>query len=251
VLAHPLDDEPGVPVDEDAHRAPPAARTTAEAASVMVSAVSKLRPDSFSIARPRSSLLPFHPHHHRHHHPEVAHRGDDAFGEDVAAEDAAEDVDEHRLHVAVGEQDAEGVLDLVGARAPATSRKLAGAPPASLMMSMVAMARPAPLTMQPTVSPLELDVVQAVLGGLDLEGLLLVEVAQLDELGMAKERVVVEVDLRVEGEDVARLRDQEGVDLDERRVGALEGAVEGEHEGLGLFTTSGGRPRPKASLRAW
>ena len=34
---------------------------------------------------------------------------------------------------------------------PPTSRKLAGLPPASLMMSMVAMARPAPLTMQPMV----------------------------------------------------------------------------------------------------
>ena len=36
---------------------------------------------------------------------------------------------------------------------PPTSRKLAGAPPASLMMSMVAMARPAPFTMQPTLPP--------------------------------------------------------------------------------------------------
>uniref|UniRef100_A0A6B0USU2 Putative secreted protein n=1 Tax=Ixodes ricinus TaxID=34613 RepID=A0A6B0USU2_IXORI len=32
---------------------------------------------------------------------------------------------------------------------PPTSRKLAGLPPCSLMMSMVAMARPAPLTRQP------------------------------------------------------------------------------------------------------
>ncbi|EDP66521.1 malate dehydrogenase [alpha proteobacterium BAL199] len=32
---------------------------------------------------------------------------------------------------------------------PPTSRKFAGSPPTSLMMSMVAMARPAPLTMQP------------------------------------------------------------------------------------------------------
>ena len=32
---------------------------------------------------------------------------------------------------------------------PPTSRKLAGEPPCSLMMSMVAMARPAPFTMQP------------------------------------------------------------------------------------------------------
>ena len=34
---------------------------------------------------------------------------------------------------------------------PPTSRKLAGYPPASLMMSMVAIASPAPLTMQPMV----------------------------------------------------------------------------------------------------
>ena len=34
---------------------------------------------------------------------------------------------------------------------PPTSRKFAGLPPAYLMMSMVAMARPAPFTMQPTV----------------------------------------------------------------------------------------------------
>ena len=34
---------------------------------------------------------------------------------------------------------------------PPTSRKLAGLPPAYLMMSMVAMARPAPFTMQATV----------------------------------------------------------------------------------------------------
>ena len=34
---------------------------------------------------------------------------------------------------------------------PPTSRKFAGEPPASLMMSMVAIASPAPLTMQPIV----------------------------------------------------------------------------------------------------
>ena len=34
---------------------------------------------------------------------------------------------------------------------PPTSRKFAGSPPASLMMSIVAIARPAPLTMQPIV----------------------------------------------------------------------------------------------------
>ncbi|MNI40515.1 hypothetical protein D3C73_947400 [compost metagenome] len=34
---------------------------------------------------------------------------------------------------------------------PPTSRKLAGSPPANLMISMVAIAKPAPLTIQPTL----------------------------------------------------------------------------------------------------
>jgi hypothetical protein len=37
-----------------------------------------------------------------------------------------------------------------GEAPPPTSRKLAGSPPESLMMSMVAIASPAPLTMHPT-----------------------------------------------------------------------------------------------------
>jgi hypothetical protein len=39
-----------------------------------------------------------------------------------------------------------------GVAPPPTSKKLAGVPPFSLMMSMVAMARPAPLTRHP-ISP--------------------------------------------------------------------------------------------------
>ena len=42
-------------------------------------------------------------------HAEVLDGGDDALRQDVAAQDAAEDVDEHRLHVRVGHQDLERV----------------------------------------------------------------------------------------------------------------------------------------------
>ena len=69
---------------------------------------------------------------------------------------------------------------------------------------------------------------------------------------MAVERVVVEVDLGVEGEQVAVLREQERVDLEQRRVDALERAVERLHERRPPWRTgAAGRPRPKASLRAW
>src|SRR2546426_925921 len=43
-----------------------------------------------------------------------------------------------------------------GEAPPPTSRKLAGSPPASLMMSIVAIASPAPLTMHPTLDIIKL-----------------------------------------------------------------------------------------------
>ena len=55
-----------------------------------------------------------------------------------------------RLHVLVRHQDDAKALSTCSALAPPpTSRKFAGSPPASLMMSIVAIARPAPFTMQP------------------------------------------------------------------------------------------------------
>ena len=81
--------------------------------------------------------------------PTCLRRRDDALGEHVAAHDAAEDVDEDGLHVRVGQDDLEGLGDLLLVAPPPTSRKLAGSPPSCWMMSIVAIARPAPFTMQP------------------------------------------------------------------------------------------------------
>src|SRR5262249_44671246 len=53
-----------------------------------------------------------HADDHRDRQLQVAGGSDDPVGEDVAAEDAPEDVDQHRPDVLVGDEDAEGVLDL-------------------------------------------------------------------------------------------------------------------------------------------
>ena len=101
---------------------------------------------------------------------------------------------------------------------PPTSRKFAGWPPKCLMMSIVAIARPAPLTMQPMLpSSLMNDEVVAL--GLDLRRVLLVEVAQRLELLLAVERVVVEGHLGVERQHAAVLEHDQRVDLDQRGVG--------------------------------
>ena len=76
----------------------------------------------------------------------------------------------------------------------------------------------------------ELDVVELVLGGFELGRVFLGLVAHLFDLGMAEQRVVVEVHLGVEREHVAGAGDDQRIDLDDRGIEAGEGLVHAEHE---------------------
>jgi len=138
------EDQPRIAVYENAHWA----------ASLLLRGVLhawatvKSSPESVRICRPASTLVPsmrtttgtriF-----------TRARRDDAGSQGIAAQDASKNIDQHGADVVIGKQDTEGVLDLVALAPPPTSRKFAGLPPAYLMISMVAMARPAPFTMQP------------------------------------------------------------------------------------------------------
>jgi hypothetical protein len=73
---------------------------------------------------------------------------------------------------------------------------------------------------------LEGDVGEVVLRGFDLLGVLLAQVAQGDDLGMAVERVAVEGELGVEAAQLAVLGDDERVDLEHLHVLGEEGLVE-------------------------
>src|SRR6201985_2248813 len=61
----------------------------------------------------------FEPHHQRHVKSNFAHGSGDAFGNDVALHDAAEDVDQDALHIGIGGDDLEGGRDLFLAGAAA------------------------------------------------------------------------------------------------------------------------------------
>ena len=91
----------------------------------------------------------FEPHDQRHRSGQGLGRGDDPLGDHVALGDAAEDVHQDRLDVGVRVMIRNASVTRAAFALPPTSRKLAGDAPYSLMMSMVAMARPAPFTMQP------------------------------------------------------------------------------------------------------
>ena len=95
----------------------------------------------------------------------------------------------------------------------------------------------------------ELDVVEAVLGGLELGRVFLVRVAQRLDLLVAEERVVVEVHLGVERQHLAVAGDDQRIDLDERGVELDEGLVQrGDELRARGATWSPSRPSPKAML---
>src|SRR5262249_35887213 len=50
----------------------------------------------------------FEPYHHRSLHPDFLYGRHDTFGDDVAAHDAAEDIDQNSFHVRIGSDDLEG-----------------------------------------------------------------------------------------------------------------------------------------------
>jgi len=77
----------------------------------MPSATVKLRPESRSTRCPLLDVRTFEANDDRDLNPDVLGGLDHAARDHVAADDAAEDVDEYSPYVLVGEQDAEGRLD--------------------------------------------------------------------------------------------------------------------------------------------
>src|SRR5713226_1052530 len=138
-------------VDQHAHaRALRASSTTFFAPSPMSSAITRARPDSASIFLPCSTLVPsarnttgsFRPSFFTAEMMPSASRSTLRIPPNTLMKTAFTLGSEERMRKACS--------ICSGEAPPPTSRKLAGSPPASLMMSMVAIARPAPFTMQPT-----------------------------------------------------------------------------------------------------
>src|ERR1700685_2787046 len=76
----------------------------------------------------------FEPHHQRHAQAYFLDRGNNAFGDHVAAHDAAENIDQDAFHVRIRRDDLEGGRHLVLARAAADVEKVGGVSPESLVV---------------------------------------------------------------------------------------------------------------------
>src|SRR5713226_9339119 len=145
-----LHNEPRFFTHQNAHRAPPSA-TTFSAPSFMPSAMPKFSPESRKIFFPASTLVPSM----------RTTTGIFNCKSFAAATTPVASTSQRRMPPKMLMNTARTLESLIriwkafftcSAEAPPpTSRKFAGAPPESLMISMVAMARPAPFTIQPTL----------------------------------------------------------------------------------------------------
>ena len=172
-----------------------------------------------------------------------------AGGQRVAAQDAAENIDQHCLHIRIGKQNAECVLDLFGVGA-ATDIQEIRRTAAGELDDVHGGHRQAGAVHHAGDVAIELDVVQAELGRFHFERIFFVEIAQVDQVLVPEHGVVVEVDLGIQRDDFAILGQDQRIDLGERRIECLVCLCQRHHEAAAAFTLAAGMPMPNASLRA-
>ena len=156
-------------------------------------------------------------HDERNRRFDLLERRDQAVGDLVAAGDAAEDVEQHRLDRVVGQQQIDGLLDLLGVRASARVEEVGGRA-ARLGDDVERRHHQAGAVAEDADVAVELDVLDALFLGAPLDRVFVLAVRQRLVLRMAVQRVAVERDLRVERLDLALGRDDQRVYLRERRI---------------------------------
>src|ERR1700740_2802237 len=145
---NPLHDQPRILINQHAHRAPPASFTAFSAPSFIPSATAKLNPELRKISLPCCTLVPSM----------RTTTGILNFNSFAAPTTPLARMSQRKMPPKILTNTARTLGSLNKMRKafftcsseapPPTSRKLAGLPPLSLMMSMVAIANPAPFTMQ-------------------------------------------------------------------------------------------------------
>ena len=201
-----------------------ASDTTVVAASLIVSAVAKFSPLSASILFPSSTLVPFMRITIGTGTPSSLTAEMTPRGEHVTAQNAAEDVDQHGFDVLVGHQNLERVANLLRVGAAAHIEKVRRRAARELDDVHRGHRQSGAIDHAADVA-IEADVVERVLRRLDFERILFGKIAKIAHLGVAEQRVVVEIHLRVEREQFAALGDDERVDFEQRGVDADKGVV--------------------------
>src|SRR5262245_18158782 len=170
-------------------------------------------------------------HHERHLETEVAGRGHDALGDQVAAHDAAENIHQDGADVRIAKDQLERLLHLLLVR-PAAGVEEVRRTPAAERDHVERRHREARAVHHAADVAFQPDVREVDLLGRALPRVLLLGVPERRDVGVPVERVVVEVELAVEREELPLLRDDERVDLDQRAIFLDEQAVAPAQEGV-------------------
>ena len=137
--------------------------------------------------------------------------------DDIAAHDPAEDINKDSFHVLVRQQNAKGVLHLLGGCASTNIQKVCRTA-AGKFDDVHRGHRQARAVHHACDVAVELDVIQAELAGLDFQGIFFVEIAQFLDVLVAIKRVVIEVHFGIEGVDLVITGHEERIDLRKRCI---------------------------------
>ena len=144
--------------------------------------------------------------------------GDDAGGDDVAVHDAAENVDEDAFDLRIAEDDFEGCGDLLLRRTAADIEEVGGF--AAVELDDVHRGHGEAGTVDETGDvAVETDVVEAEFTRGDFARIFFGRVTHRGDVLLPVERVVVEVELRIKGDDLTVGGDGERIDLHKGAVG--------------------------------
>ena len=138
---------------------------------------------------------------------------DETLGNGVTADDTTEDVDEDGSDLGVRGDEVESLADSLGCGTASNVEEVSGRTAVQLDDVHCGHGKTGTVDKAANVT-VELDEVEANLGGLDLIGVLLGNVPPLENLLLAEVGVVVEAELGVHGEDLVVGGLGQGVDLD-------------------------------------
>src|SRR3569623_1880237 len=170
-------------------------------------------------------------HHYRYRDVHLFHCLDDAFGDEVAAHDTAEDVHQHRLHFLVGQDQLECLGHALGRSAAADVEKIGGL--AAVQLDDIHGRHGETRAVDHAGdAAVERHVVQAVLLRLQLHGVFLTDVFKRNQIGMAEQGVVVEIDLGVHRQQRTAVVDDQWIDLHQARVFFHKQAIMPGHHGV-------------------
>src|SRR5690606_31576650 len=191
----------------------------------------------------------FQAHHDRDLDAHFLDRGDDALGDHVAADDAAEDVDEDALDLVRGQDQLEGLDHALLVRAAADVEEVRRLAAVELDHVHGGHGQAGAVDHAADVA-VHGHVVDVQLRGGHLGLVFLRLVTQGDQFLVAEVGVVVAVELAVQRVQVAVVQDRQRVQLDQRQVLLVEQAVQVHHDVGELAGLLGGQPHLEADVTA-